>query len=1146
MTFVSLSLLFTLVFTLVFTVLVSLSPAHATQYCVDAVYGKDTNNGLLVPSTPRASASCWASSTGAYAYVNSASIKPGDEILYCRGNKEYQNGMLIGPTAPTGTLGTRAAPVVFGAYDCRDTQNGTVIWPLPMVSRANILPQSTHSSATQWQKVPWTFANGTVGYVLKYDLTGLVSQTGVEFVPSFANRNSNGATVLAGLWINGVQYVEARYPNMINPNITHGNDTREFMLLDPSRVKTGPIGWSYYVLSNSTDLYLSVGSWCQMRHQLYGTNDAQWKARGSQSNYYSAARTVFRANDFVIQESVLNKYEASTVDCVDGGAFVTTMVNCTAPCVPLNYGWDDQWLRTLPVPVQLANTSNWLPTHLHNVGGDTSFYLNWYNSNNSNNPSNYGGWSMAQIFVNHTDFLDAPQEYLIIGDSIYVIPASSYHEQLLLTNYDPSVVPLTQTAFAHALVDLGLNAAPTVVLFNAGMAKNAVFGMVGQYSGPLNQYYEVREFELRYSYTGWYTWHCAEFNIHHVIFRDMVQTALFVSGGGVVQGSTDPGQQMSLMAYNNWFERCGAGIYAVSTSMQIVNNTFIDTAMVWGVNAGGYVVTVDAYDWGTFWGNHMIRAGYVGIAAQASIDVAFNTFNHTSAIHLDGGPITTNGVIEWNLVGSADTNMLSGIVGGGAVGLSRGIYGLSADTTLVNNLLFNVSGQCIFGGNATAPITMEGNICVNAGWQLNPFPETAELAAQVGQIYNNNSIYFMNPILDSDVEYWQLPYQQPFLGLSQGGRWLIQNTPTTYPLFNGTYLCVGVVEPLVGSTTGTQFVSAIISPTADVLTEYVSVFNVSTSTTTSTGMQFALSPIALPWGPTYLTSVESYIKNAELWAESSASNTIFEFGQAHCTSALEHAVRQWVKSRNQNRTAREPGVKKNMTSLISSDYVFPRFWPWPASPRPMNVSNLNNTSPVNPVWVYRGCFQDQQTRAIPTQLPGLFNTPLQCETAAVQFGFDTVGLQSGTQCWGGVSPDYARWGPAVCTGVFGAAWQNQVYQLTDATGPVVPPVVVPPTTPAGSWVHVGCFVDKDTRAVPNQLSANIGAGAAVACQTLAAASGFNVIGLQSGAQCWGGLNSNYAQYGPADCAGTFGGAWQNQVYVYTLPNVPVSVEISTQ
>src|ERR1700743_2792815 len=97
--------------------LLTLPPVGAVQYCIDAVQGNDLSTGLLVSGNR---SSCWASSNGAYAYLNSGSINPGDEILYCRGNREYQGGMLIGPTGSSSSLGTRAKPIVFGAYDCRN------------------------------------------------------------------------------------------------------------------------------------------------------------------------------------------------------------------------------------------------------------------------------------------------------------------------------------------------------------------------------------------------------------------------------------------------------------------------------------------------------------------------------------------------------------------------------------------------------------------------------------------------------------------------------------------------------------------------------------------------------------------------------------------------------------------------------------------------------------------------------------------------------------------------------------------------------------------------------------------------------------------------------------------------------------------
>jgi hypothetical protein len=1101
---------------------------------VDAIFGKDTNAGILLSSNNNRS-NCWASSNAVATHINSGGLQPGDEILYCRGNREYQGGLLIQGTSFN--VGTLRSPVVFGSYDCRNTQNGSILWPLPLLTRSSILPQSTFSPNTQWKKVPWTFANGTVGWVLSYNLTALGATTGNQFVPPFSARNNNGATVLGGLWINGVQYIEARYPNRVDANVTHGNNTNEFMLLDPTMYyPTYP-----YYLSNTTDLYLSLGSWCQMKHKLYGSNEAGWLAGASQNNYYSSAYTVYRANDFILQQAKpIGAYEASTVNCT---AFVEQMVNCTSVpgCIPLNYTWDSDWIKTLAIPNALKNTSAWLPTHLHNMGGDTSFYINQYGAKAG--ATNYGGWSMGQIFVNHADFLDAPQEYLIVDDVIYIIPANDYHTQILLTNYDVTTVPLTQTAFAHALVDHGINASPTIILFDGGIDPSAIFGMVG--FGGLNQYFEVRELELRYGYGAVYTFHCAEFNLHHCMISDQVGTAVTISGGGVSSNASDnnPADQMSFVMYENVVERSGAGVYATATTMQVVNNTFRDIFMIWQVT-GGYVATLNPVQWGSFWGNTVVRAGYVGIATGTLIDVGFNTFNHTNAIHLDGGPITTNGIIEWNLVGSVDTNMLSGIVGGNQVGLSRGIYGLSDESYFVNNLLFNVSGQCIFGGENTVPLTMENNICVNSGWQIAPFPESLTQAQAIPQIYNDNSIFFLNPILDSSIEYWQLPYQPPTLGLSQGGRWLIAASNPGYPLFNGTYLCVGLVEPLTPSINN-NIVSAIIGATGETAIEIGSNPNVTLSSSSASGMKFALSPISLPWGAPYLTSIESYIKNAELWAQTNAQNTIFEFGQAHCTDRLEHAVNRWIHNRNNERASREPAVKANMTASISSDYVFPTYWPWPASTQPLNVSCLNGGGcGGTSIWAYRGCFQEQPARSIPIQVPGAYSTAEQCEESALKMNpeFNTIGLQSGSQCWAGTNPNYAQWGSILCLTTFGSAWQNQVYELVSSSLPIPPPVQPPPIpVRSGNWVYVGCFTDTPVRAIPNELSGNIGTLAN--CQELADAGGYNVIGLQSGAQCWAGTNSHYSQFGTAVCPGLFGGAWQNQVYQFVHSNSSVGTVV---
>ena len=306
----------------------------STTYCVDGVYGNDNGLGRYFPGNRT---SCWRSSVGAQNAINSGETLPGDVIQYCRGTREFSGGLMIGGS--TFSVGNSSDPIKFTSYDCRSTNNGTIVYPLPLISRSNLLPQSSAGSApVGWQNVSWPFPNGTIGWMLMYNLTTLNTVTGNQFIDTFANRAQNGVLQAFGVWVNGVRYHLARYPNRVNMNTTHGNDTHEFMYLDPSRVNTNTTGWNYYVRSNSTDLFISAGSWCQMKRYLYGTNDAAWLSKGGSDNYYQNAQIVYRAEDYIIQATAIGQYTASTIDCSDDGAFVKHLVNTSTN--PLGYGWD--------------------------------------------------------------------------------------------------------------------------------------------------------------------------------------------------------------------------------------------------------------------------------------------------------------------------------------------------------------------------------------------------------------------------------------------------------------------------------------------------------------------------------------------------------------------------------------------------------------------------------------------------------------------------------------------------------------------------------------------------------------------------------------------------------------------------------------
>jgi hypothetical protein len=100
------------------------------------------------------------------------------------------------------------------------------------------------------------------------------------------------------------------------------------------------------------------------------------------------------------------------------------------------------------------------------------------------------------------------------------------------------------------------------------------------------------------------------------------------------------------------------------------------------------------------------------------------------------------------------------------------------------------------------------------------------------------------------------------------------------------------------------------------------------------------------------------------------------------------------------------------------------------------------------------------------------------------------------------------------------------------------PVV--PVTP--SWSYKGCFVDAagdgtKPRTLPIVLinGPNI---QPAQCQAAGLAAGFNVIGLQNGNECRAGNTSaadyiGYNAYGTASGCGSGGGAWTNQIYMFS-------------
>jgi len=99
--------------------------------------------------------------------------------------------------------------------------------------------------------------------------------------------------------------------------------------------------------------------------------------------------------------------------------------------------------------------------------------------------------------------------------------------------------------------------------------------------------------------------------------------------------------------------------------------------------------------------------------------------------------------------------------------------------------------------------------------------------------------------------------------------------------------------------------------------------------------------------------------------------------------------------------------------------------------------------------------------------------------------------------------------------------------------------------------HVGCFVDRPQRDLPNRLGSS-GDMTPGKCHDLAQAAGFAFYAVQYARECWGG--NSYGKYGKSkactmDCAGdsftTCGGTWANEVFFVSSSDANASKRART-
>ena len=101
----------------------------------------------------------------------------------------------------------------------------------------------------------------------------------------------------------------------------------------------------------------------------------------------------------------------------------------------------------------------------------------------------------------------------------------------------------------------------------------------------------------------------------------------------------------------------------------------------------------------------------------------------------------------------------------------------------------------------------------------------------------------------------------------------------------------------------------------------------------------------------------------------------------------------------------------------------------------------------------------------------------------------------------------------------------------------------PIQTVSGKYKYVGCYNDKNNRAIPKLMNHNGGNVKSVdECREYAEKNRQMVFGVQNGSQCFIGNNIDKAkEYGEnygENCGGALGGSWTNRVYVRGEPFIP--------
>lgn len=840
--------------------------ASATQYCVNLSSGSDSNNGLMSTNT------CWSTINAVTAF--SSSFQPGDVVLLCRGDDHYQSQLSI-----TSAIGTLSSPVVFSSYDCRDTSSGANIFPLPRISTASQLPQT--GGQLVWTPTSVTTPTGATVQALAYNLTALEQITGSTFLP--ADRFS-AASMIDGLWVNGVEYHSARFPDRVNPLDGRGQNIQEFLFLDSTRVSNNLGG--YWPRSTSASLQLSPSTWPFLYFNLYGANSTAWCNDASIDGYYTDAFLNIRTGASAIERVVIPEYTASTIDPNDFVDFLSCSLDLLSnvACTPSTLNMSDPMVHSITLPegvaVNFTAQPFWQTTSIPAPAsgawaGDMLFNRDWFTT--AQGPTTYGGFTTGFFLSDHPDFLNAPGEYFYdtCTDMLYIVPLTTADYNMLTST--SSSTPLTAAGVASAYVDHSLMVAPVVVQFSSESADGAAIEIEGVGAN-------VQLTQLQVAYVGQavsavdYT----SLSLYNMQIYNTLDDGIDASSINHVPTNT------VIFNVSMWNVGGSAILAAGSHSVWVENVTLSNSSLVWRPSVQSAAISVSASTSGTVRNNIVenVGAGAISAQGQGPVLVELNSVYMSNQLHPSGAAITSNAVAQWNIGEEIVLNTINGIPQqlipnqGLVSGIAAGAY----TTMIQNNLMSNVSGPCTSNINAGSLLQFSNNTCIESGVNLGPYPTT-----MTANQYGYNTFLFTSPTLADTTELLvtddAFNTHQP--SFSTHGRQLDYGSTPVMNYLTNTLVCVGLVEQqLSGGFNTTQYTAAL--------------------------------------GSSYLLTLANAI--AYLLTFTQQTTNVFEYGLANCGGG--DSLVAWNNSRYIYQVSSEAAFQTSIMAATPNAMATP-LWPWP-------------------------------------------------------------------------------------------------------------------------------------------------------------------------------------------------------------------------